>query len=103
MSRVKCHSDGIATAEVDDVPVLEEPLVDLLIVDVRSIRGIPVDQEHLAVDRNDLGVKARHLRIFQYDLTNRRLPPDPDARSAEAELLASARAIEDRELAEHRL
>ena len=85
---MECHSNGVSTAEVDDVSILEESLVDLLVVDIRSIRGIPVDQQNLAVDGNDLCVEPGDLRILQYDLTNRRLPPDPNARSAEPELLA---------------
>src|SRR5436309_14165555 len=98
---MESNGDGIASAEVNDVAVLQKPLVDLLIVDVRAVRRIPIDQQNLAVHRDDLCMEPRHLWILQYDLTNCRLPPDADAGAAEAEALAGARAVEDRELAEH--
>src|ERR1051325_6068511 len=98
---MKSDGDGVASAEVNDVAVLQKPLVDFLIVDVRTVGRIAIDQQNLAVHRDDLCVQPRHLRILQYDLTNRRLPPDADARAAEAEALAGARAVEAGELAEH--
>src|ERR1043165_7490845 len=99
---MECNRDGVAAAEVDDVAIFEVPLVDLLVVDVGPVRGVAIDEEDLSVDRDDLGVEPRDLRIFQYDLTNRRFPPDADAGAAEAEALAGADAVEDRELAENR-
>src|SRR5204863_755517 len=53
-------------------------------------------------DRDNLGVQPRDLRIFQYDLTNRRFTPDAEAGAAEAEALAGADAVEARELAKDR-
>src|SRR3954468_7480426 len=100
-SRVVSNGDRVATTKVDDVAVLQEALVDLLIVDISTVRRIPVDQHDLAVDGNDFCMETGNLRVFQYDLTNRRLPADPDPRAAEAEPLAGARAVEDREAAEH--
>src|SRR5262245_52495828 len=47
-------------------------------------------------------MEPRNLRIFQYDLTNRRFPSDPDAGSAEAETLAGAVAVAGGEAAEQR-
>ena len=99
-SCVKCHRDGVAAAEVNDVAVLQEAFVDLLVVDVGPVRRIPVDQQDFAVDRDDLGVQPGNLRIFQYDLTNRRFASDPDARSAESEFLSGARSVKDGELPE---
>src|SRR5437763_9862034 len=96
------NRNGVAASEVDDVAVLEITLVDFLVVDVGPVRGVAIDEEDFSVDRDDLGMQPRDLRIFQYDLTNRRLPPDPDAGAAEAEALAGASAVEDRELAEDR-
>src|SRR5687768_13892548 len=100
---MKCHRDGVAAAEVDDVPILEVSLVDLLVIDVRPVRRIPVDEQDLPVDRNDLCVESRYLWILQYDLTNCRLPPDANPRAAEAELFAGAGAVEDREFTQHRV
>src|SRR5436190_10324117 len=97
---MKCDRHRIAAPEVDDVAVFEESFVDLLVVDVRSVRRITVDEEHFSIDRNDFRVKTRHLRIFQYDLTNHRFASDPNAGAAEAEALTGARSVEDRELAE---
>src|SRR6476646_2770055 len=91
---------GVPPPEVDDVPISEEPLVDLLIVDVCTVGRIPIDHQHLPVDRDNLGVKTRNLRILQYDLTNRRLPADPDAGAAKAEFLTGTIAVENREFAE---
>src|ERR1051325_11971182 len=99
---MECDRNRVATPEIDDVAVLEVTFVDLLIVDERSVGRIPVNEQHAAVDRHHLGMEPRHLRILQYDLTNRGLAPDPDAGAAEAELLAGAVAVEDREAAEHR-
>ena len=42
--------NGVAASEINDVAVLQEPLIDLLIVHVRSIRRVPIDQQNLAVD-----------------------------------------------------
>src|SRR5213596_3792167 len=99
---MECNRDGVAAAEVDDVAIMEVPFVDLLVVDVGPVRGVAIDEEDLSVDRDDLGVEPRDLRILQYDLTNCRFTPDPDAGAAQAEALAGAVAVEDRELAEHR-
>src|ERR1043165_9646671 len=99
---MECNRDGVAAAEVDDVAIFEVPLVDLLFVDVGPVRGVAIDEKDLSVDRDDLGVEPRDLRILQYDLTNRRFAPEADARAAESEALAGARAVEDRELAEDR-
>src|SRR5687768_5238930 len=98
---MKRHRHRIAAAEVDDVSVLQKAPVDLLVVDIRPVRRIPVDEQNLSVDGDNLCVQPRDLRILQYDLTNRRLPPDPDPRTAEAEFLAGAGAVEDRELPQH--
>src|SRR6185369_2538853 len=100
-SRVVSNGNRVASTKVDDVAVLQEALVDLLIVDISTVRRIPVDQHDFAVDGDDLGMQTRNLRIFQYDLTNRRLPADPDARSAEAETLSGSRPVENGEAAEH--
>src|SRR2546430_13949906 len=99
---MECNRDGVAAAEVDDVAIPEIPLVDLLVVDVGPVRGVAIDEEDLSVDRDDLGMQPRDLRIFQYDLTNRRLAPDADAGAAEAQALAGAGGVEDRELGEER-
>src|ERR1044071_9904312 len=96
------NRNGVAASEVDDVAVFEITLVDLLVVDVGPVRGVAIDEKDLSVDRDDLGVEPRDLRILQYDLTNCRFAPDADARAAEPEALAGARAVEDRELAEDR-
>src|SRR5260370_17434888 len=97
---MECHCDRVPAAEVNDVAIHEKPFVDLLIVYVRTVRRIPVDQENLAFDLHHLGMQPRNLGIFQYDLTNRRFPPDPDPRSPDSAALAGALAVEDREAAE---
>src|SRR5207302_9357881 len=51
-SRMEGHRNRVAPAEVDDVADFEEPLVGLLVVDVRPVRRIPVDQQHFAIDRD---------------------------------------------------
>src|SRR5439155_1245064 len=98
---VESDRHGVASAEVDDVAILQKPLVDFLVVDVRAIGRIPIDQQYLAIDGDDLGMKPGHLRILQYDLTNRRLPPDSNTRSAEAQTFSGAGAVEDGELPQH--
>ena len=60
-----------------------------------------IDQQHFAIDRDHFCMQPGDLGILQYDLTNCRFPSHADARSAEGELLAGARPVEDRELAEH--
>src|SRR3954465_9434599 len=91
----------VASAEVDDVAVFEEPLVDLLVVDVRPVRRIPVDQQHFAIDRDHFCMQPGDLWILQYDLTHCRSPSHANTRSAEREALAGARAVEHGELAQH--
>src|SRR3954452_8174039 len=85
----------VASAEVDDVAVFEEPLVDLLVVDVRPVRRIPVDQQHFAVDRDHFCMPPGDLRVLNYALTHRRSAPDADAEPAEREPLAGAWSLED--------
>src|SRR5581483_2772470 len=91
------HRNSVAASKINDVAVLEIPFVDLLIVDIRSVRGIPIDEHDPPVDRHYLGMQTRHLRVFQYDLTNRRFTPDPDPRPTQPQPFTRPVAIEDRE------
>src|ERR1051326_8804686 len=101
MLRIKRHPHSLAPPEINDGAVLQKPLVDLLIVHVRAVGGIAIDQQNLAVDRDHLCMEPRNLWILQYDLTNCALTADADPGAAEAEALAGAGAVEDREFAEH--
>src|SRR5436305_6074040 len=84
-SGVVSNGDRVTTTKVDDVAVLQEAFIDLLIVDISTVRRIPFDQHDLVVDGNDLCMESGHFRVYKYDLTNRRLPADPDPAAAEAE------------------
>src|SRR3989442_14940741 len=98
---MKRDRNGVAAAEMNDVAVFEISPIDLFIVDVGSVRGIPVDQHHLAIDRDDLGVEPRNLWILQYNLTDRRLTADADSRAAEAQFFTRALTVQDREFPDH--
>src|SRR6266540_1502114 len=98
---MKRDRNGVAATEMNDVAVFEISPIDLFIVDVGSVRGIPVDQHDLAVDRDNLGVEPRNLRILQYDLTDRRLPADANSGAAEAEFFTRPLAVQDREFPDH--
>ena len=86
----------IAAAEMNVVAVSPISPIDLFIVDLRAVRGIPVDQHDLAVDRNHLSMKSRDLRIFQYDLTDCRLAADSDPPAAQPALFTHPLAVQDR-------